>query len=190
MDEAATQDIRIVELWPMLKPVLGTPSDPQLREAIEKLESWYLAGGHRRDLANKSISSPGTYEHNEAITIMDAWWPKLLEAEFRPALGSEAFAALKDILNFGEPYPGSRTGSAGLPGQLVRLRQQGPARPARRERPRHRAGCPLFAHLLRRRLPGSLPQRPAELAARSALGDAGAALRARRLRRKRAGELL
>src|SRR5205085_4651399 len=64
-------------------------------------------GGHRRDLTNTSISSPGTYQHNEAITIMDAWWPKLLEAEFKPALGSEAFAALQGMLSFGAPEPGT-----------------------------------------------------------------------------------
>ena len=106
MDEAATQDIRIVALWPMLKEVLGTPSDPKLQEAIAKLESWYADGGHRRDLTNTDISKPGTYQHNEAITIMDAWWPKLLEAEFRPALGAEAFEAVRGMLRFGAPYPG------------------------------------------------------------------------------------
>jgi acyl-homoserine lactone acylase PvdQ len=108
MDEAATQDIRMVELWPIIKQALGSPSSPQLQGAIAKLESWYLDGGHRRDLTNTSISSPGTYQHNEAITIMDAWWPKLLEAEFRPALGDEAFGALQSMQGFGGPYPGSQ----------------------------------------------------------------------------------
>jgi acyl-homoserine lactone acylase PvdQ len=107
MDEAATQDIRMIKLWPILRQVLGTPSNPQLQDAIAKLESWYADGGHRRDLTNKSISSPGTYQHNEAITIMDAWWPKLLAAEFRPALGNEAFAAVQSMLRFGPPNPGS-----------------------------------------------------------------------------------
>ena len=107
MDEAATQDIRVVELWPILKQVLGTPSNPELQAAIAALQSWYEAGGHRRDLANKNIAEPGVYEHNEAITIMDAWWPKLLEAEFKPALGSEAFDALHDMIEFGAPEPGS-----------------------------------------------------------------------------------
>ncbi len=106
MDEAATQDIRSVQLWPILKQVLGSPSDPQLQSAIAKLEGWYADGGHRRDLTNTSISSPGTYQHNEAITIMDAWWPKLLEAEFRPALGETAFAELHGMLEFGQPNPG------------------------------------------------------------------------------------
>jgi acyl-homoserine lactone acylase PvdQ len=107
MEEAATQDIRTVVLWPILKQVLGAPSDPRLQDAIAKLDSWYADGGHRRDLTNKDIASPGTYQHNDAITIMDAWWPKLLEAEFRPTLGSEAFAAVKSMLRFGPPNPGS-----------------------------------------------------------------------------------
>jgi hypothetical protein len=106
MDEAATQDIRMVALWPILKGVLGTPSNPKLQQAIAALESWYADGSHRRDLTNKDISKPGTYQHGEAITIMDAWWPKLLEAEFEPALGSEVFGAVQGMLLFGAPYPG------------------------------------------------------------------------------------
>jgi acyl-homoserine lactone acylase PvdQ len=107
MDEAATQDIRMVQLWPLLRKALGSPADPREQEAIAKLEAWFAAGGHRRDLSNTSISTPGTYEHNEAITIMDAWWPKLLEAEFEPALGSQAFSSLRSMLEFGAPEPGS-----------------------------------------------------------------------------------
>jgi acyl-homoserine lactone acylase PvdQ len=108
MDEAATQDIRMVALWPILKQVLGTSSEPQLQAAVAKLDAWYADGGHRRDLSNTSISSPGTYQDNEAITIMDAWWPKLLEAEFRQSLGGETFGALESMLEFGAPYPGSQ----------------------------------------------------------------------------------
>src|SRR4029077_1669235 len=107
MDEAATQDIRMVQLWPIIRQVLGTPSSKQLKEAIARLESWYADGGHRRDLTNKDISKPGTYQHNEAITIMDAWWPKLLEAEFRPAVGEEGFNAVPSMLRFGPPNPGA-----------------------------------------------------------------------------------
>jgi hypothetical protein len=106
MDEAATQDIRMVELWPIVRQVLGTPSSPQLQEAIAKLEAWYADGGHRRDETNKDISTPGTYQHNDAITIMDAWWPKLVEAEFRPTLGDEVFGATRSMLELGGPYPG------------------------------------------------------------------------------------
>jgi len=106
MDEAATQDIRTVEVWPIIKQVLGTPSSPQLQEAVAKLDNWYQAGGHRRDLNNTDISKPGTYQNNEAITIIDAWWPKLLEAEFKPSLGSAGIAALQSMHSFGDPFPG------------------------------------------------------------------------------------
>jgi acyl-homoserine lactone acylase PvdQ len=107
MDEAATQDIRIVKLWPILKQILGTPSNPQLQAAMSTLDSWYVDGGHRRDLNNRDITSPGTYQHNDAITIMDAWWPKLVDAEFHPALGDAVFGALQGMLGVGGPYPGT-----------------------------------------------------------------------------------
>jgi acyl-homoserine lactone acylase PvdQ len=108
MDEAATQDIRSVQLWPILKQVLGSSSDPELQEAITTLDSWHGDGAHRRDLNNHDISKPGTYQHNQAVTIMDAWWPKLLEAEFAPALGGETMGALQAMLPFGGPYPGGQ----------------------------------------------------------------------------------
>jgi hypothetical protein len=86
--------------------VLGSPSSPELKAAIATLEEWAAGGGHRRDLTNKNIATPGHYQYNEAITIMDAWWPKLLEAEFRPTLGNEVFGAVQGMLGFGGPYPG------------------------------------------------------------------------------------
>jgi len=107
MDEAATQDIRVAEIWPIIKQALGEVSDPQLQNAVQELDEWYDAGSHRRDLSNPSISSPGTYEHNDAITVMDAWWPKLLHAEFEPALGDEAFGDLRGMLELGWPEPGA-----------------------------------------------------------------------------------
>jgi acyl-homoserine lactone acylase PvdQ len=107
MDEAATQDIRIVALWPVLKAVLGTPSDARLREAIATLDAWYAAGGHRRDLTNRDITKPGHYQFNDAVTTMDAWWPRLLDAEFHPALGDGPFNALKGMLDVGGITPGS-----------------------------------------------------------------------------------
>jgi acyl-homoserine lactone acylase PvdQ len=102
MDEPATTDVRMFALWPILKPVLGTPSDPQLRDAIAKLDAWYADGGHRRDL-----DKDGVDEHNDAIRIMDAWWPKLLQSEFGSALGGDAFSKLRSMIGFGAPNPGT-----------------------------------------------------------------------------------
>ena len=62
---------------------------------------------------------------------MDAWWPKLLEAEFQPALGGEVFDAVQSMVGFGGPYVRRLTVGPRLRRRLVRLRQQGPARRVR-----------------------------------------------------------
>ena len=43
------------------------------------------SGAHRRD-----INGDGTYEHADAIRILDAWWPPWIKAQFEPALGAAA----------------------------------------------------------------------------------------------------
>jgi acyl-homoserine lactone acylase PvdQ len=96
MEEPASEDIRSVQLWPTLRRVLGRPADPKLRDAIALLDRWYAAGGHRRDLDKNGVN-----ENDEAITLMDAWWPELLDAQFRTALGDEAFKALEKMLPTG-----------------------------------------------------------------------------------------
>jgi acyl-homoserine lactone acylase PvdQ len=101
MDLAATEDIRIEKLWPIIHRVIGTPSTPALRTAVDELQQWYEAAGHRWDL-----QKTGTYSNEAAIQIMDAWWPLLLQAEFEPALGSAVFAQLHAISGFGDATPG------------------------------------------------------------------------------------
>ena len=103
MEEPATEDIRIVKLWPTLKKVLGKPANPTLTSAISTLQQWYDDGGHRRDL-NKT----GVDQHTPAIELMDAWWPRLLDAEFHPALGDAAFNALQVMLPFGSVTEGQQ----------------------------------------------------------------------------------
>jgi len=101
MEFAATEDIRMVKLWPLLREVIGKPSNPQLAGAISELNQWYADGGHRWDLTKS-----GTYADNGAIEIMDAWWPKLLTAEFEPRLGPAVFSDLEGMLGFGSVYTG------------------------------------------------------------------------------------
>ena len=80
---------------------LAAPS-PRLQAAIDLLKGWSASGGHRRDLDKN-----GHYDDDEAVTLMDAWWPKLLAAQFQPALGDEAFGALGDMIQQGDPIGGS-----------------------------------------------------------------------------------
>jgi acyl-homoserine lactone acylase PvdQ len=89
MGEAAVTDLRGEKVLPLALEVLGTPSDPQLAGAVAELRAWVADGAQRRDR-----DRDGTYEHSEAIRIMDAWWPRWMRAQFEPALGSQLFAQL------------------------------------------------------------------------------------------------
>jgi len=92
MRDAATVDLRGSGVLPFALKVLGRPTDPRLRAAIAKLRAWQRDGAHRRDL-----DRDGTYEHSEAIRIMDAWWPRWIAAEFRPVLGRKLFESIQTI---------------------------------------------------------------------------------------------
>ena len=105
MDESATEDIRAVELLPMIFKAIGHPSNSKLSHALSELRTWAAAGGHRR----LSFTTVGPNKFNvsthdsftPAIELMDAWWPKLLAAEFEPMLGQNAFAAVQKMIGFG-----------------------------------------------------------------------------------------
>jgi hypothetical protein len=93
MEEPASQDIRGVFDFPILRRALGRPSDPALKAAIATLAAWHAAGSHRRDL-----DKDGVYDDDAAVTLMDAWWPKLGEAMFGPALGKDVIARLSGMV--------------------------------------------------------------------------------------------
>ena len=101
MEEPASQDLRGYALVPILRKALGRTSDPKLRDAMAKLSAWQAGGAHRRDL-NKD----GRDDEGDAVAIMDAWYPKLVAAEFDPVLGADAAAALKAVLKPQSVNPG------------------------------------------------------------------------------------
>ncbi|MEU0149438.1 penicillin acylase family protein [Streptomyces sp. NPDC006288] len=92
MADAALTDLRGEQLLPELLKVLRSQpvTDPEADAAIQQLESWRSAGAQRKETAPGSH----TYTHADAVRIMDAWWPKLIEAEFRPGLGDGLYTAL------------------------------------------------------------------------------------------------
>ena len=98
MDEAATQDLRGVKLLPVLLRAVGKPKDNVMADAVRKLGFWHRDGSHRRDLGED-----GHYDDDFAVTLMDAWWPRLRAAEFRPALGKTLYAQMLRMLQPGEP---------------------------------------------------------------------------------------
>jgi acyl-homoserine lactone acylase PvdQ len=103
MEVAGSVDLRGSQVLPLLLQVVGTPSDPQLASAVNTLQNWVNSGAHRRDLDQN-----GHYDDEGAVQIMDAWWPRLLEAEFKPEMGTALFTAVRDMMGFDDdPNSGS-----------------------------------------------------------------------------------
>ena len=104
MEEPATQDLRGYRLLPTLFKAIGEPKSKPLRRAFVTLRTWHEHGAHRRDL-----NRDGVYEENDAVELMDAWWPKLLKGEFKPVLGARAYSALEGMVRTGSYTGGSPT---------------------------------------------------------------------------------
>jgi hypothetical protein len=109
MEDAATVDLRGSQVLPWALKVIGRPEDAKLRSAVATLRTWYSSGSHRIDR-----NRDGAYDHSRAVTIMDAWWPRWLRAEFQPALGRKLFdaiAGMNELANLPNNH-GEHLGSA------------------------------------------------------------------------------
>jgi acyl-homoserine lactone acylase PvdQ len=102
MEEPASEDLRGYRLLPIIFKAVGRPRHPALRKALATLRTWHEADAHRRDL-----NRDGVDEETAAIELMDSWWPKLVEAEFKPSLGDKAFERLEGMLGLGSYTGGS-----------------------------------------------------------------------------------
>jgi acyl-homoserine lactone acylase PvdQ len=92
MEEAGTVDLRGTEDLPYMLDVVGTPSDPALLDAVNTLRAWSNSGAHRRD-----HNQNGVYEDAAAVQLMDAWWPRALDAVFKPTLGDVLMNMIKGM---------------------------------------------------------------------------------------------
>jgi acyl-homoserine lactone acylase PvdQ len=95
MEVAGTVDLRGTQVLPYVLQVVGTPSDPQQAAAVNQLQSWVDSGAHRIDR-----DQDGQYEDSTPIEILDAWWPRLVEAEFKPEMGTGFFDAVHNVQGF------------------------------------------------------------------------------------------
>lgn len=92
MNRAATQDLRIVRVWPVVRDAIVAGGAPAGRtaELVALLDDWRARGGSRldRDLDGK-IDHPGA-------ALLDEAWPRLADAVLGPVLGplTERLAAL------------------------------------------------------------------------------------------------
>jgi len=92
MNAAATQDVRIMQLWPVLREVLssGSAPTPLAEQLVGQLDDWWREGGSRLDRdGDTRIDAPGA-------AILDAAWDGLATAWAEPVLGplTSTFAEL------------------------------------------------------------------------------------------------
>jgi hypothetical protein len=63
------------------------------------IDAWVKSGSNRLDRNGDNV-----YEHSAAISLMDNWWPRLVPAVFKRALGSKLFELVEDqVLGIGGP---------------------------------------------------------------------------------------
>ncbi|MFJ4416841.1 penicillin acylase family protein [Streptomyces sp. NPDC088925] len=100
MADAAVADLRGEDVLPtLLKVIRSRPvTDPQQAAAVQQLESWLDDGARRKETSKGSKA----YGHSDAVRIMDAWWPRLVEAEFKPGLGDGLYSSLTALLTVDE----------------------------------------------------------------------------------------
>ncbi len=109
--EAGVADLRAEQVLPELLRVLESApiDDPETAAVLDELRAWSKDGTLRRE-AEKGA---GEYEHTSAVRVMDAWWPLLVEAQFRPGLGGDLFDRLTAAVPVDEaPAQTDHTGSA------------------------------------------------------------------------------
>ena len=109
MESAGSVDLRGEKVASWMLRVIGQSSDPAVADAVQKLNAWLSKESHRRDL-NKD----GHYENEDAIQIMDAWWPRAVEAMFKPSLGTDLYDKITAMVGLdNEPNNhGAHLGSA------------------------------------------------------------------------------
>ncbi len=114
MMEAGVADLRAQEVLPLLLEVIDTDTveDPDLAQAVEELRSWYESGSLRQEPERDA----GSYEHADAIQVLDAWWPLLVRAQFEPELGEDLYTELTRVVQTDESPSGATGG--GEPGSV------------------------------------------------------------------------
>ena len=90
VNRAATTDLRVAEVYPWMKRVIGKRVSEEERGLLAQLDAWYDSGAQRLDKDGDNL-----YEHGAAVSLFDQWWPLFVRAAFEPGLGPDLFAKLE-----------------------------------------------------------------------------------------------
>jgi acyl-homoserine lactone acylase PvdQ len=109
MENAALTDLRGKEVLPLLLQVIASQpvTDSGEQADVSALTAWAQAGAQ---LLPTSAGAQ-TYQNAEAIQLMDAWWPLLVQGEFQPGMGTNLYAALVNDMQINESPSGGQEGS-------------------------------------------------------------------------------
>jgi acyl-homoserine lactone acylase PvdQ len=107
MNKAATQDLRAVEVWPVIEEVLNTPgSEPSAlaKEAKKTIAKWVAKGASRFGKEGPKAA---------AAAVLDGAWTPMAEAVLDPVLGEALTNELRGAIgpDNGENSGGSSYGS-------------------------------------------------------------------------------
>jgi len=97
-DLTATTDLRGLDDYPWIRRVIGR-APGQAGRMLALMDDWNRSGAQR-------VAPPGSnvYAHSPAIAVFDAWWPRLVTAEFQPALGPALMKQVRDnVLSIDTP---------------------------------------------------------------------------------------
>jgi len=90
----ATTDLREEEEYPWMRRVIGKAAGND-EQVLRLLDAWHASGSRRIAPTGSNV-----YGNSAAIAVLDAWWPRLITAEFEPALGSSLFKLVTgDVLS-------------------------------------------------------------------------------------------
>ncbi len=92
MEDAATVDLRADKVLPLALRVLGDQRGKRGR-AVRELRRWTRDGAHRRD-----ENGDGVYEHRSAVALLDAWWPRWMQSQFKPELRGALYERLRSMI--------------------------------------------------------------------------------------------
>jgi acyl-homoserine lactone acylase PvdQ len=93
---AATTDLRGEVDYAYIRRVIGRVRGGD-RRLLRILDAWVRSGSQRLDANGDNV-----YDHSAAVALMDAWWPRMVRAEFQPVVGKRLFDIIEDrVLGLG-----------------------------------------------------------------------------------------
>ena len=109
MNSAATQDLRVVRVWPVVREVLARGAGTaRASAAAARIDEWRSAGGSRLDAdLDGKVDAAGA-------AVLDASWGRLAHAVLAPVLDADLRAELEALVENDAPL--SANGSSGYSG--------------------------------------------------------------------------